>query len=114
MMFTQSVVLLRAPQVAGRLGARTRDWANATETPVDQVAVQPRTSSESTADPRDQTITGWRLYTRAGVDLDIEPTDRVRWGGRDLEVIGEVARWPHPIIPGAVHHIEVDLQRVSG
>lgn len=59
-------------------------------------------------------VTGWRIYSRAGVDLDIEPTDRIEWAGRSLEVLGEVSRWPHPIRPGRVHHVEVDVQRISG
>jgi hypothetical protein len=58
--------------------------------------------------------TGWRIYTPAGVDIDVVPTDRIEWAGRVLEVIGEVARWPHPIRPASVHHCEIDVQKVSG
>jgi hypothetical protein len=115
MMFNQSITRLRAPLLEGRLGSKTRDWPNAAEVVFTGVAVQPRSSREADTEPRDQVISGWRVYSRAGVDLDVLPSDRVRIDtGAVCEVIGEIARWPHPIKPGAVHHVEFDLQRVTG
>lgn len=114
-MFNQSITRLRAPLVEDRLGSRERDWPNAMETVFTDVSVQPRSSRESTTEPRDQVITGWRVYSRAGVDLDVQPSDRFRIdNGAVCEVVGEVARWPHPIRRGAVHHVEFDLERVTG
>lgn len=114
-MFHQSITRLRATLVEGRLGSKVRDWANATPTVINDVSVQPATSRESASEPRDQVVTGWRVYSRAGVDLDVLPSDRFRIdNGAVCEVVGEVARWPHPIRRGAVHHVEFDLQRVTG
>lgn len=113
-MFTDTIVILRAPVTEDRYGNTVRDWSNATRTEVDGVSVQPRSATESTAtEAREMVTTGWRIYTRSG-DLDVEPTDRIEHAGRTLEVIGEVARWPHPIRRGQVHHVEIDVQRWSG
>jgi hypothetical protein len=114
-MFNQTITRLRAPLVTDRLGSKTRNWADAAETVIPDVSVQPRSTRESTTEPRDQVVTGWRVYSRAGVDLDVLPSDRFRIdNGAVCEVVGEVARWPHPIKRGAVHHVEFDLQRVVG
>lgn len=115
MIYTSSITVVRAPVVADRYGSQQRDWANATRTPVDGVSVQPTTSSETLTEPRDLVITGWRIYSRAGTDIDIVHTDRVELdNGTVCEVVGEIARWPHPIRSGAVHHVEIDVQRVRG
>ena len=114
-MFHQQITRLRAPLVEGRLGSKVRDWDNAAETVFDNVSVQPSTSREAGGEPREQVVTGWRVFTPAGVDLDVLPSDRFRIdNGAVCEVIGEVARWPHPIKRGRVHHVEFDLQRVTG
>lgn len=114
MMFTDSITIVRAPITEDRYGNEVRDWANATRTVVHGVSVQPRSATESGSDEaREMVTTGWRIYTRTG-DLDVEPTDRIEHGDRVLEVIGEVARWPHPIRRGAVHHVEIDVQRWQG
>lgn len=115
MIYGDTITILRAPVTTDRYGNEVRGWPNATRTPVDRVSVQPRSATESGSDEaREMVTTGWRIYTRAGVDLDVEPTDRIEWSGRTLEVIGEIARWPHPIRRGAVHHVEFDVQRWSG
>lgn len=77
------------------------------------VSMQPMTSTEGPS-TRPQVVSGWWLCTPAGRDLDLRPTDRVEFGSIELEVIGEVGRWPHPIRPGAVHHVEAMLERVVG
>lgn len=115
MMYTSSITVLRAPVVTDRYNSPRPDWSNATRTRVDNVSVQPTSSTETTTEPREQTITGWRVFTRAGVDLDVRASDRVELeNGTVCEVVGEIARWPHPIRPGQVHHVELDLQRVRG
>lgn len=114
-MFDQSFTRLRAPKVESRLGADVRDWPNAAKLLIEDVSVQPTTTSESTTDARDQNVTGWRIRSRAGVDLDIVGSDRVQLeNGAVCEVVGEVARWPHPIKRGQVHHVQFDVQRVTG
>lgn len=114
-MFDQEFTRLRAPLVASRLGTKVPDWPNAAELLIEEVSVQPNKTSESTTDARDQNVVGWRIRSRAGVDLDIKGSDRVKLeNGAVCEVIGEIGRWPHPIKPGAVHHVEFDVQRVTG
>lgn len=115
LMFNQTIVVLKAPAAGkDRMGNTVRDWPNAARVTYDNVSVQPRISTESLSEPRDQTITGWRIQSRAGVDIAIDAVDRVEWADWSLEVVGEVARWPHPIKPNGVHHVEVDVQRVRG
>lgn len=113
-MFGDTITLVRPQVTQDRYGSDVLDYAAGTRTVVTGVSVQPRTSTEANSDARDMVTTGWRIYTPAGMDLDVTPTDRIEWAGRALEVIGEVARWPHPIRPGAVHHCEIDVQKVSG
>lgn len=115
MLYTSSITVLRAPEVIDRYNSSRPDWLHASRTPVTGVSVQPTSSTESLTEPREQTITGWRVYTRAGVDIDLRSTDRVELdNGTVCEVLGEIGRWPHPTRPGLVHHVEFDLQRVRG
>lgn len=114
-MFDQTVDRLRAPIIGhDKHGQPIRDWPNAAEREYRDVSMQPAGTTESSAEPGTRVVTGWALQTRAGQDMDLLPTDRVRWGDRVLEVIGEVARWPHPIKRGQVHHVEARLQQVKG
>ncbi|GGV54195.1 hypothetical protein [Streptomyces spectabilis] len=110
--YTQTVVLLRAPFITDRYGNTTsdRDWDRSTRTTVRRVSVQPDTSAEDTGD-RPVVVTGWRLVTRTGVDLDLAPGDRVVALGRVLDVDGDVARWT---LGGRHHHTEARLKEVSG
>ncbi|MEV0445449.1 hypothetical protein AB0I84_08180 [Streptomyces spectabilis] len=110
--YTQTVVILRAPFVTDRYGNTTsdRDWDRATRTTVRRVSVQPDTSAEDTGD-RPVVVTGWRLITRTGVDIDLAPGDRVDALGRVLDVDGDVARWT---VGGRIHHVEARLKEVSG
>jgi hypothetical protein len=114
-MFDQTITRLRAEQTGtDSHGRPQRDWANADEHAFRDVSVQPAGSSESSSQPGERVIVRWRVQSRAGVDLDVLPTDRIRWADRVLEVVGEVSRWPHPVFPGRVHHVEIDLQIVKG
>lgn len=115
LMFDQTITRLRA-QETGRdsHGRVQRDWPNAAELDFHDVSVQPLGSSESSSQPGERVVVRWRVQSRAGVDLDVLPIDRIRWADRVLEVVGEVARWPHPIKRGQVHHVEIDLQIVKG
>lgn len=110
--YSQTVVLVRAPFLVDRYGNTTsvRDWANATRTTVRRVAVQPDASTEDGGD-RPVVVSGWRLVTRRGVDVDLAPGDRVVALGRLLDVDGDVARWT---LAGRHHHTEARLKEVSG
>lgn len=114
-MFDQLVYRMRA-EVTGydKHNQPIRDWPNAAEVEYRDVSMQPAGTSESSSQPGTRVVTGWQLQSRAGQDMDVLPTDRIRWGDRVLEVIGEVARWPHPIKRGQVHHVEIRLQQVRG
>ncbi|MFG3036860.1 hypothetical protein ACGFYZ_08150 [Streptomyces sp. NPDC048330] len=110
--YTQTVVVLRAPYVVDRYGNETseRDWTRATRTTVRRVSVQPDVSTEATGD-RPMVVTGWRLVTRRGVDIDLQPGDRVTALGRLLDVDGDTARWT---VAGRHHHTEARLKEVTG
>jgi len=115
MLFLQSVVILRAPVVEdARYKDKKRDWANAEPIPVSGVNVQPAATpsqSKEYVEDRQTTVTGWRLYTPRGMDLDLRETDRILFDGMTLEVDGKVGRWPAP--GGGVHHVEVELREVD-
>lgn len=111
--FTETVTVVRAPLVADRYGNQVRDWVNATRAAVPGVNMQPASApSDSDEDTEDRqlTVTGWRLYTPRGVDLDLLETDRVEWSGLRLEVAGKVGRW---LTDGRVHHVEAQLKEVA-
>lgn len=111
--YGHTIVRVRAPLVADRYGNRKRDWTAATRATVTGVNVQPAgsppQSDEDTTD-RQTTITGWRLYTPQGMDVDLLETDRVEYEGMTLEVDGKVGRWR---IDGRVHHVEAALREVD-
>lgn len=112
---TQSVVIVRPGTTADRYNNTQPDWgAGATRTPVAGVNVQPASAPAQSAehiDDRQTTVTGWRLYTDRGVDLDLRETDRVEYDGMTLEVDGKVGRWVGP--GGGVHHVEAELREVD-
>lgn len=111
--FAQAVTRVRAPLTEDRYGNEVRDWANAERAPVPGVNVQPASApaaSEEDTNDRQTAVTGWRLYTRRGVDLDLLETDRVEYAGMTLEVVGKVGRWE---IGGRVHHVEAELKEVD-
>ncbi|MFH8593094.1 hypothetical protein [Streptomyces rimosus] len=112
LLYGQTVVIVRAPYITDRYGNTTaeRDWSRATKTTVRRVSVQPDTSTEATGD-RPVVVSGWRLITRRGVDIDLTAGDRVEHAGRVLDVDGDVARWT---VGGRIHHTEARLKEVSG
>ncbi|MER6364980.1 hypothetical protein [Kitasatospora sp. NPDC001527] len=109
--YRQTVVTHRAPFVVDRYGNTTaeRDWSRAISTTVPRVEVVPQESTEAVGD-RPVVVTGWRLITRHGNDVDLQPGDRVTALGRLLEVDGEPARYQL----GGHHHTEVRLMEVVG
>jgi hypothetical protein len=112
MLYLQSITIVRPGTGTDEYGNERPDWgAGASRLPVSGVNVQPSGGSTEDTDDRQVTVTGWRLYTPRGMDVDLRETDRVEFDGMTLQVIGKVARWPAP--GGGVHHIEADLREVD-
>lgn len=110
--FTSEITILRPAEISDDYGTRL-DYDNATEIPVDfPVSLQPTSSTEAGPE-RPQVITGWRMLTPPGKDIDLRSSDRIRNAGKILSILGDVQSWPHPIKVGAVHHVECMLERVS-
>lgn len=120
MICSQSITVLRAPTTTDRRNDEIRDWANPERIIVSGVSVQPGVQLEPQGfqrgregDLRDATVTGWKVFSQRGTDIDVFASDRVELDdGTVCEVIGEVGRWPSP--GGGVHHVEFLLQRVEG
>lgn len=116
LMFDQTIHRLRAAQIGrDKLGKPVRDWENAERVQIGHlVSVQPRTATESTTEPRTQTITGWTVQSSAGNKIDVLPTDRIEWADRVLEIAAGPQHWPHPTRPGRVHHSILEIQIIRG
>lgn len=111
-LYTQSAVIVRPVEAEDEYHNIKFDYgAAAARISVSGVNVQPQGGSSEDTDDRQVTVTGWRLYTPRGRDLDLRETDRIEFGGITLQVTGKVARWPAP--GGGVHHIEADLREVD-
>lgn len=112
MLYLQSIVIVRPGTTEDEYGNEQDDWgAGATRVPVSGVNVQPAGGATEDTDDKQVTVTGWRLYTPRGMDVDLRETDRVEAWGTTMQVIGKVARWPAP--GGGVHHVEADLREVA-
>ncbi|MFG3476474.1 hypothetical protein ACGF3K_14580 [Streptomyces sp. NPDC047980] len=111
MLYLQSITILRAATTTDEYGNEKASWADPLRIPVSGVNVQPAAGSDEDTDDKQLTVTGWRLYTPRGMDLDLRETDRVEAEGTVMQVVGKVARWPAP--GGGVHHIEADLREVD-
>lgn len=111
MLYEQAIVILRAATVIDEYGNEQDDWAGAARTTVSGVNVQPMGGSAEDTEDKQLTVTGWRLYTPHGMDLDLRETDRVEAWDTTMQVVGKVARWPAP--GGGVHHVEADLREVD-
>ncbi len=75
--------------------AENDDWARAEEATLTRVAFAPVDSSDAlTINGRwvESTLALWSLNH----DLDVEASDRIRYGGALWEVTGEGARWHNP------------------
>lgn len=112
MLYLQDIAIVRAGTVEDEYGNEQDDWgAAATRIPVSGVNVQPAGGSTEDTEDKQVVVTGWRLYTPRGMDVDLRETDRVEAWGTTMQVVGKVARWPAP--GGGVHHIEADLREVA-
>lgn len=111
--FHDTVTRLRAPITQDAHGNEIRDWDNPDSTLLERLNVQPNSQDDTDTALRTSVITSWRLQSAPGVDLDLEATDRVVYGGVVCEVVGEVARWSHPLT-GQTHHVETTIRRRKG
>lgn len=111
--FAQSITRRRAPVTTDAHGNDVHDWDAAADTVIDGVNVQPHSQQETDTAVRDAVVTTWRVQSAPGTDLDVVASDRILWGGIECKVVGEVARWSHPI-HGAVHHVEFTIERIEG
>lgn len=78
------------------------------------VELQPSVRVELDDQTRVATQSGWELQTQPGVDIDLRPTDRIRCSIGDLDVSGEVKRWPGPEWPSGIDHVEVTCELRTG
>ncbi|MEU3447249.1 hypothetical protein AB0H29_08460 [Streptomyces thermolilacinus] len=114
--FDETAVRLRAGRTPTRGNPDgVEDWSPGA---VDRLTltglnIQPRVQAETTDDDRNAVITGLRVQSDEGVDLDVTARDRIEWRGEVYQVDGDVARWPDPVV-GGVHHVEFNLKRVTG
>lgn len=103
---------LRPTTVTDRYGNTVADdWTTPDVQAITGAVWAPVTNSENNELGRQGVVIGWRFYL-TDVDVDIEPTDRVRWNGDDYEVEGEPARYAHPITGRRV--VEILVSRVEG
>lgn len=120
--YQQSISILRPVRVSDRYNPEgeqlSYDLADgAARIPISfGVDVQPRTEVEADENgTRVATRTVWWLCTPDGVDLDVAPTDRVSVdGGPDLDIVGEVHRWPSDDYPSGVDHVSLALEYKNG
>ncbi|MDJ0006512.1 hypothetical protein [Gordonia alkanivorans] len=115
--FTEQVQIVRPVTVSNKYNPEgSLSWEGAQRLPVPfGVEVQPRTQYETDENgTRVATRTVWWLCTPRGRDLDVEPTDRIAYAGRDLDVVGEIGRWPSPAYESGVDHVELTLEYKNG
>lgn len=115
--FTEQVAVKPRPApTLDRYNKETVNWDAVAPVSVDQpVSIQPAGQTASGATEfRSQETSAWMLRTQPGHDIPaLSQLAHVVWG--DLELTcASVDRWPHPIIPGAVHHLEARLEKVTG
>lgn len=119
MIFHQTFTRIRASETTDRGGNTVLDWSTPDRLVLKKANVAPLLQQEPGAtDIREVTTTGWRITTRMGTgDVDLTAADRVEIrSGTELvtcEVIGEVARWYHPLT-GRISNIECTVKRAKG
>ncbi|MEV7212085.1 hypothetical protein AB0O31_03175 [Kitasatospora cineracea] len=113
--FHQAVVRVRAGERTDRGGNTVPDWSPGAvqRLTIGRLSVQPSIQSERAQAERTEVATGWRVLSAPGTDPDVRSSDRIEFDGLTCEVIGEVARWTHPVT-GRTHHVEWQMTRATG
>ena len=119
--YGQTITVLRPAKISDRYNPRGERLSyeiaeGAQRIPVSfGVELQPRLEVETDENgTRVATHTVWWLCTPDGFDLDVEATDRIGYAGRDLDIVGEVHRWPSVDHPSGVDHVELALEYKNG
>lgn len=106
MQLHDTITRLRAPLVSAGYGNQARDWSAATSTTF-LVHWSTKTVTEQVGD---EARTTTRVKVFGGPDLDLEPSDRVTFGGATYELDGQ------PMLSyrlGQLHHVRAMLRRIT-
>lgn len=109
--FGETVQVLSSSSTTDAYNNTVEDWTTPTETPVEDVGVEPRPSTEDNRDARNAVTSGFTLYMPAGSVVTAK--NRIRVRGDDYAVDGEPAEWRNPFTgwePGLV----VQTKRMEG
>lgn len=109
--FGETVQILSPATTTDAYNNTVEDWTTPTETPVEDVGVEPRPSTEDNRDARNAVTSGFTLYMPAGSVVTAK--NRIRVRGDDYAVDGEPAEWRNPFTgwePGLV----VQTKRMEG
>lgn len=107
MLFRDTGVRLRGTVTTGSYGSEEIDWSAPDELTL-ACEFQPISGTED-VQQQQRTETRWRVFLDAGADITAR--DRFRFDGTDYEVVAEPERWR---MNGRAHHVEVEVQLVTG
>lgn len=114
-MFPDTVIVLRAPLVETAYGV-SRDWGNARSAGRYRANIQIHSRADKTPDKqpdlskdRETVATAYRAFLRGPVDVTTQ--DRIRWAGRDYEIVGTPE--PRPF-PPSLRHTVLTIRRLDG
>lgn len=111
--WTDTITIVRAPQVADRYGDTSQDWDNATERDSAGWWVSPVSGGpEQVGNLADREALTRRRVASGPIDADVQAADRVRAAGVLYDVEGEPLPQRSPT--GALDHLYVQLVRVEG
>lgn len=115
MFFDQQLVRVRPGKKTDRGGNQIDDWSDAAVTllTLTGMNIQPASQTETPTAERTALVTAWHVQSAPGPYPDVQATDRIRWNGMVLEVIGEIAPWTDPL-DGTPHHAEWTMTRATG
>jgi hypothetical protein len=100
------ITRLRAPLVSAGYGNQQHDWAAATS--VTFLVHWSAKGEQEVVGDEARTVSRVKIF--GGPDLDLEPTDRVLFGGDTYEVDGEIMR---SFQRGQLHHLRAFLRRIT-
>ena len=78
-----------------RYGDTVIDWDQVQRRHVHRCKLAPSSSTEPRGEHRDGIVSGYTLHAP---DTDIEPTDRVEYGGDTYEIDGKPEVWPSGVV----------------